>query len=109
MNRLRNQVLRRVMEGPNSLSRNRNFHAYTDPNIRQSARIGRVLRSLRQDLLGREWTGLEISRPDSGPKQVVIVISWSNQKRTCFVSEDEFALLLEDGRVFHLLHRERLL
>lgn len=106
MSDLRSQVLRRVYEDPARLSRNRNFHAYADSTVRRTARLGRLLFSLKQDLLENGWTTLTVRRDEEGETPVVIVIlRWSDRKRTSYLSDEEWSLLREDRRIERMIKR----
>ena len=105
MNELRSQILRRVFEEPTRLSRNRNFHAYADSTVRRTARIGRLLHSLKQDLLEKRWIALSIRRKEKTETPVVIVVHWSDRKRTSYLSDEEWELLREDRRIERMIDR----
>lgn len=105
MSELRSQVLRRVFEDPARLSRNRNFHAYTDSTVRRTARIGRLLNSLRRDLLDESWIALSVRRGEAPETPMVIVVHWSDRKRTSYLSDEEWDLLREDRRIERIVER----
>lgn len=105
MSELRSQVLRRIFEDPALLSRNRNFHAYADSTVRRTARIGRLLHSLKQDLLEKRWVALSIRRGEDRNTPVVIVVHWSDRKRTSYLSDEELELLMEDRRIGRIIDR----
>jgi hypothetical protein len=92
------RLLRRFVEEPELLSRNRNFHAYLDPRVRRSARVGRIVRSLRDDLQGHELEGASLLRaPEPGGHgEVILELQFRNGRRQTRLSRIELGLLLED-------------
>lgn len=102
MNELEARLLRRLLDDPERLSRNRNFHSYQDAAVRRTARLSRVLRSLRSDLLREDLAEIAVrERPESG--RLVVELGWPGHTRTTFVSEDELAALLDDADVARVL------
>jgi hypothetical protein len=102
MNELEARLLRRLLDDPERLSRNRNFHSYQDAAVRRTARLSRVLRSLRDDLL-RDDLGEIAVREHAEGGQLVVELGWPGRSRTTFVTEDELAALLEDDDVARVL------
>lgn len=106
------RLLRRFIEEPERMSRNRNFHAYLDPRVRRAARTGRVVRSLREDLREREIERAELGRdPESnGHPRYFLELRFPDGIRRTFLNRVELHLLLEDedaaARLRRLLDEE---
>lgn len=105
----KHRLLRRFVDEPERMSRNRNFHAYLDPRVRRAARVGRILRSLRADLQGRVVAGARLVRDSNpvGPGNYVLELRFDNGVRRTHLDRLELELLLEDEDV-HARLRELL-
>ena len=109
MRELRETLLRRFYENPERLSRNQNFHAFLDPKVRNAARAGRLLRSLRADLLERNLLHVQVD-PDpaaNGHGGVVVELIWREGLRRSYLTDHELAILCEDQRVSQRLRNAR--
>lgn len=108
MNELEQQLLRRLLDDPERLSRNRNFHSYQDPTVKRTARLSRVFRSLCEDLVDPELLSVTLDH-DAEPRRLAVELYWDARSRTTYVTEAELAILLEDeavaGRLAELLRR----
>ena len=102
MDDLERLLLRRVYESADRFSRNRHFHAYADPTVQRTARIARILRSLREDFSHDPIPEIQLTWPDDGGL-IVLSLSWPNRHRTSYLTTEELALLCEDNDVFALL------
>jgi len=99
---LRSLLLRRVYESAERFSRNRHFHAYDDPSVRRTARIARLLRSLRDDLTTDPPGRIEIDWPQDGGL-IALDLYWVRRRRTSYLTSQELALVCEDDAVFRAL------
>lgn len=101
MREILEKLVRRFYNDPLSLSRNRNFCAFLDPKVRQAARSGRLLRSLRSDLLERDIDSIQISRIEtlSSTRCFELHLRWDGGWRTSYLSQLELDVLREDREV----------
>ena len=89
-----------MREDGRSMSRNRNFHTFADPQARRALRIVRHLRDLEADLKGRRECAAG-AHADDGSETVQVRLEYPALKasRTAYLSPQEFALLLQDPGV----------
>lgn len=104
---MRERILRRVLDRPDLFSRNRNFHAYTDAEVNGTARIGRILRGLKQDLLEGEWRSVTLEDDADNPDWTIVTVIWPSAKRVCRVRSDELRILCEDAELAGILDEAR--
>lgn len=77
------------------MSRNRNYHTFTDPTARRARRVAHHLRDLEADVLS------ERCRAQEEDGRVVVRVTYSSVQatRVAYLTRGEFALLVEDPRV----------
>jgi hypothetical protein len=99
------QLLRRFFRAPSRMSRNRNFHSFLDARVRYAAHIGRLLRSLRADLLERDLETVRLTpgEPVQGEQRHVLELSWPGGRRRSVLTAAELAIFLEDEEVERVL------
>ena len=92
---LTHRIVRRLRQDASALSRNRNFHTFTDPKAFRALRLARHLRALEADVLRHP------SQADSDADRVVVRVTYPHLKatRTAYLSRHEYDLLLEDPQV----------
>jgi len=99
------KIVARLYRDEGTFSRNKNFEAYEDPNVRRAARIYRQLKSLEQDLLehGRP-DNVEITIADVGDEaRLRLRIETEDGRRTAFLSRFELNLMRENPALQPLL------
>lgn len=96
------KLVRRLVYEPETLSRNRNFHTFADPEARRARRVASHLRSVR-DAVRRETTRVAAEVDDDGDWQITIVDPDSGVTRTARVASDELDILREDPDVVEAL------
>lgn len=103
MREIQHKLLRRVYRG--RLSRNKHFYAFLDPKVHRAARVGRHLRSIKADLLRRDFDDLSLAREpgNNGDGRVIIELTWRDSRRTSYLSEAELDLLREDKQIDRIL------
>jgi hypothetical protein len=92
------QLVRRLCEDSQPLSRNRHFHAFHSPEGRRALRISRRLRSLQRDILAcaregrRAWL-----RPleQAGDRGIELKLERARGFRVSLLNEPEFKLFQE--------------
>lgn len=104
MTPLERKLIRRLVFAPETLSRNRNFHAFQDPKARAARRTAGLLRSLRDALLNDET---ECSLEEHGADWVVVVHEpETGLERRSHLKGAELAILCEDPKCAARLGRE---
>ncbi|MBH25134.1 MAG: hypothetical protein CMH57_11895 [Myxococcales bacterium] len=113
MNDLLYRIVERMLLGQ-GMSRNKNFAAFEDPNLRRATRIVRHLRSIQDDLrrYGPECAvTLEPAEPPrdaaaapdpqgwGGGRRLLLVITHLRSRRTAYLTEEEVRLLRLDPEV----------
>lgn len=98
---LERRVLRRLVFQPETFSRNQNFHAFDSDDGRRLLRLAARLRSLRC-AIGSATTSVTCTR---SAEQTLIVIddSETGVHRETLLSDDAYAILLEDEAVRFIL------
>ncbi|MBN1947515.1 MAG: hypothetical protein JW797_17725 [Bradymonadales bacterium] len=106
MRDFRQRTIRHLYRDARRLSRNRHFHAYLDPQVKNAALIARLLRSLRHDLLNRPIDRLTLQRlcGVSGD-WFLLEMAWEGARRTSYLTEFEINLLREDAQLAEILAR----
>ena len=100
------RMLRRFYRDAQRLSRNRYFHAYLEPRVRNAARAGRLLRSLRNDLINRKLITVRMRSANGLPGNwVLLEIMWDGARRTSYLTESELSILREDEQIDRLLNQ----
>jgi hypothetical protein len=100
MQELQRRMLQRFYSEAERLSRNRNFHAHQDPTVRRMACAGRLLQSLRHDLLHRDLTRLTVRRVPQGDHVAILLeLEWEGGRRRSFLTEVELAVMCEDEQI----------
>jgi hypothetical protein len=91
-------------------SRNRNFDAFARAEMaaKGARRLWRYLRSLELDLLANRsrlgnGVNLRIERRTEGGRRIVLEIPEVRMRRTVLLSAEEFAVLVENPEIRHLL------
>ncbi len=100
MDDLTGRLVRRLRDDGRSMSRNKNFHTFAEPKARRALRIVRHLRDLEADLLsGRR--GDARSEVIPGERRVAVRLEYPELRatRTAYLSQKEYAMLLEDPGV----------
>jgi hypothetical protein len=105
MRELREKLLRIFAHDGHGFSRNRNFHAFDDREVRRAARDGKLLQSLTADLLARELTQISVAVIDtpSGHQRFVVELAWDGGRRVSYLTQTEMDLLGENERVSKVL------
>lgn len=101
MEELTQRIVSRLREEPSSLSRNRNYATFEEPEARRALQIVRFLGSLEKDILDRSARGpIEVLRLEKGMRlEIKMVFPLLRGTRTSFLSEEEFGLLLENPEI----------
>lgn len=103
MTPLERELVRRLVYAPEAMSRNRNFHAFTDAMAWRARRTAAHLRSIRRALL-RADVDTAIQR--SGERWEITVVDPANSlRRVARIGDDELAILREDPAVAAMLDR----
>lgn len=114
MNELLYRIVERMLLGQ-GMSRNRNFAAFEDPNLRRATRIVRHLRSIQKDLrrYGRDCVvtlePVESAVEDEalvaaeGSRRLLLVIEHLRSRRTAYLTAEEVRLLRLDPEVDAML------
>lgn len=101
------RIVRRLLRDDDvQFSRNRNFEAYEDPQVKRAMRLYRHLQSLEDDLLGLEdprSVRLEAVERDGGRVTVRLVFAEQKGRRISYLKPREWELLLENERVCDIL------
>lgn len=101
------RIVRRLLRDDDvQFSRNRNFEAYQDPQVKRALRLYRHLRSLESDLLALEnpdTAELEAVRREEKQVTVRLVFEESKGRRISYLQPREWQLLLENKRVCDIL------
>jgi hypothetical protein len=103
------RLVRRIGEAGTPLSRNRHFHTFATPLGRRALKLSRELRSLARDILAQVQDGapLSVERRDEGEGGVRVLIQLVRLKarRTAYLSQGEWELLLQEEGVRAALER----
>lgn len=101
MDELTLRIVSRLREEPSSLSRNRNYVTFEEPEARRALQVVRFLGSLEKDILeGRACGPVEVLRLGNGPRwQIKLVFPLLKGTRTSYLSEEEYDLLLENPAI----------
>ncbi len=101
------RIVRRLLRDDDvQFSRNRNFEAYEDPQVKRAMRLYRHLRSLEEDLLALgEGDKVDLETVERREDQVTVKLVFSEQKgrRISYLDPREWELLLENERVSGIL------
>lgn len=102
------RIVRRLLRDDDvQFSRNRNFEAYEDPQVKRAMRLYRHLQSLEDDLLELEDPDkirLEAVERDGGVVTVRLVFVEQKGRRISYLKPREWELLLENEEVSDILH-----
>jgi hypothetical protein len=95
MDELYFRLVERLLENPRALSRNRNFHAFEDPEVRRASRLFGRLTALAR-LIGRaRQEGGEVSLSSRGEGYwLALSLPQSRATHEAFLRPRELALLL---------------
>ncbi|MFT6399068.1 MAG: hypothetical protein ACJAYU_003831 [Bradymonadia bacterium] len=98
---LERRVLRRLVFQPETLSRNQNFHAFDSADGRRVLRLAARIRSLLRAITS---PNTEVVCLLDGPQpRVLIDDPDTGVQRETLLSEDAFAVLIEDERAREVL------
>lgn len=101
------KIVRRLFRDDEvKFSRNQNFEAFEDPQVKRAARIWRHLSSVEDDLLAAHPAGdvrLEAVEREGGRIVVRLTFKGGGGKRVSYLTRPEWALLLENDRVTDIL------
>ncbi len=104
MTPLEQRLIRRLIDDPSSMSRNRNFHTFDDPAFARARRIARHLRSIRSAVLAAGEGCVRIVRA-GGAWSIRVLSPEAECVRDSFLADEEFDVLREDATVAELLDR----
>ncbi len=100
-------IVRRLLRDDDvQFSRNRNFEAYEDPQVKRAMRLYRHLQSLEDDLLALDDPQtVRLQAVERDEEQVTVRLVFSRQKgrRISYLAPREWELLLENERVSDIL------
>lgn len=103
------RIVRRLLRDDDvQFSRNRNFEAYEDPQVKRAMRLYRHLQSLEDDLLALEQQdSVDLETVERTKDQVTVKLVFSEQKgrRISYLKPREWALLLENDRISGILRQ----
>lgn len=103
------RLVTRLSETDRPLSRNKHFHTFDTPLGRRALKLSRQLRSLAQDIVAQAGQGgalqLERQTEPDGKVRILLHLSRLKAKRTAFLSEGEWELLLQERGVRETLER----
>jgi len=104
------RLVARIGESGRPLSRNKHFHTFDTPLGRQALKLSRRLRSLSQDLLSQglaEGDSLAVEQQTDGAGKVRVVLHLARlkAKRTVYLSQGEWELLLQEPGVREVVER----
>ncbi|MEZ4460668.1 MAG: hypothetical protein R3E66_13260 [bacterium] len=102
------KIVRRLLRDREvDFSRNRNFEAYEDPNVKRALRIARHLQSVERDLLAADGEDVTLQAVEQDDAQVVVRLAYrsGNGRRVSFLTPQEWQLLLESERIRAVLER----
>ena len=101
------RIVRRLLRDDEvQFSRNRNFEAYEDPQVKRAMRLYRHLRSLEEDLLALgEDDSVDLETVERSEDKVTVKLVFSEQKgrRISYLDPREWELLLESDEVSGIL------
>lgn len=99
----------RIGESGRPLSRNKHFHTFDTPLGRQALKLSRRLRSLSKDILvqAREGGTLQVERQadQAGKLRIVLHFARMKARRTVYLSQGEWELLLQEPGVKEVVDR----
>ncbi len=101
------RIVRRLLRDDDvQFSRNRNFEAYEDPQVKRALRLYRHLQSLEDDLLDLEDPeSVRLEAVERSDQRVTVRLVFAEQKgrRISYLKPQEWELLLENERVCDIL------
>ena len=106
---LTHRIVRRLLRDDDvQFSRNKNFEAYEDPQVKRAMRLYRHLQSLEDDLLDldeSERARLEAVERREDQVTVRLVFAEKKGRRISYLKPREWELLLENERVSDILRQ----
>lgn len=103
------RIVRRLLRDDDvQFSRNRNYEAYEDPQVKRAMRLYRHLRSLEEDLLALgEDESVDLETVERTEDKVTVKLVFSEQKgrRISYLKPREWELLLENERIYGILQK----
>ncbi len=101
------RIVRRLLRDDDvQFSRNKNFEAYEDPQVKRAMRLYRHLHSLEEDLLALEDPSMvRLEAVEETDERVTVRLVFVEQKgrRISYLKPREWELLLENERVSDIL------
>lgn len=95
MDEFREKLLRRLVFRPDSLSRNKYFSAFDEPEMKRIRRVARHLRGILDTLGTTPLRYVSLQRAAEGTWQIGIESPEAHASRTITVQESELALLCD--------------
>ena len=99
----------RIGESGRPLSRNKHFHTFDSPLGRQALKLSRQLRSISKDLLAQAQEGAQVrveqQADGTGKLRILLQFARLKAKRTVFLSQGEWELLLQEPGVREAIDR----
>lgn len=106
---LTHRIVRRLLRDDDvQFSRNKNFEAYEDPQVKRAMRLYRHLQSLEDDLLDLDESDrarLEAVERREDQVTVRLVFAEKKGRRISYLKPREWELLLENQRVSDILRQ----
>lgn len=105
---LTHKIVRRLLRDDDvSFSRNKNFEAHENELVKRAVRVYRLLRSIERDLLaaGEGQVAIEAVEQDGDAVRVRLNYPSGGGRRESFLTEAEWALLVESTRVREIVSR----
>jgi hypothetical protein len=103
MEELQYRLIERLRQDPGAFSRNKNFHAFEDPELVRARKIFRHLRAVERDLLAFGRAGGVTVSPEARGVRISVRLDAISGTRTAFLTAREFSLLLENPEIRALL------
>ncbi|HEY3448855.1 MAG TPA: hypothetical protein VGK67_21020 [Myxococcales bacterium] len=103
------KLVARIGESGRPLSRNKHFHTFETPLGRQALKVSRRLRSLSKDILVQTKEGgtlrVEHQSDQAGKLRIVLHFARVKARRTVYLSQGEWELLLQEPGVREIVER----
>ena len=103
------RLVARIGESGRPLSRNKHFHTFDTPLGRAALKLSRELRSISHDILAQAEQGgslrVEQQSDAAGKLRVVLHLAQLKAKRTVYLSQGEWELLLQEPAVREAVKR----
>ena len=103
------RLVARISDRGNPMSRNRHFHTFATPLGHRALKVSRELRSLAQDIIAQADEGGRIEIEQVGGEvpgvKVLLDLTRLKARRTAYLTQSEWDLLLEEAGVREALQR----